>query len=276
MKSTALLGKKVDPSELVGSFEAPEGTIDMIYGRIRQGKTTHGVRVMLDSLENGIPVYSNLNLDLSRFSFDDRAKLKHTFWNLLLFRRRYYTFDKKNFHWVDERKYQTIEQLISYLVTLTDCTIVWDEGQRLLNSYDATKIDRRLQDWVLTTGHFNRRLVIISQRPTAVHVSARGNINRFFKCRKLLSWPFMLLRVEEYQDMKQETVDEEAGAVSRSLYIANRSVFRAFNTHYLRGGVPRSQEVYVEAFDLSLWDRVVAFCGSLGKALRLTKRSTDA
>ena len=61
------LGQLVDREELTGSFQAPEGTIDMVYGHIRNGKSTHGVRIMLDALENGIPVYSNLNLDLSKY-----------------------------------------------------------------------------------------------------------------------------------------------------------------------------------------------------------------
>lgn len=265
------LGTLVDKELLVGSFHAPEGTIDMIYGRIRQGKTTHGVRVILDALQAGIPVYSNLNLDLSAISFDDRDKIRYTFWNFLLNRKLYYKFDKSNFHWVNEKLYPTIDELISFLITLTDCVVVWDEGQRLLNSYDGTRVDRRLQDWVLTTGHFNRRLVIISQRPTAVHVSARGNINRFFKCKKLLSWPVMLLRVTEYQDMLNESVDEETPA-SRQLFVMNKKVFNTFNTHYLRGGVPRSQEVYVQGYFLTFRERFIVFMRTVAYLLRLRRK----
>lgn len=265
-------GKLVEKEKLVGSFKAPEGTIDMVYGHIRNGKSTHGVRIMLDALENGIPVYSNLNLDLSKFSFDDRSKLRHTFWNLLLFRKRYYTFDKKNFHYVNEKQFESKEKLIEFLLTLTDCCIVWDEGQWLLDSYQGTKFALDLRLWLLHTGHFNRRIVIITQRPTAVHVTARGNIARFFKCKKLLSWPFMVLRVEEYQDMKSETVDEESPPVSRSIYIANRKIFKAFNTHYLRGGVPVSQEVYLQAYDLNFLDRIGAFSRTVWSAFRPTHR----
>lgn len=272
MKKTALLGKQVDEKELEGTFKAPEGTIDMIYGHIRNGKTTHGVRVMLDSLENGVPVYSNLNLDLSKFNFDDRVSFKHTFWNWLLFKKRYYTFDKKNFHYVDEKKYKQKEDLIAFLLTLTDCCIVWDEGQWLLDSYSGTKFALDLRLWLLHTGHFNRRIVIITQRPTSVHVTARGNIARFFKCKKLLSWPFMVLRVMEFQDMKAETVDEEAPPVSRSLYIANRRIFKAFNTHYLRGGVPVSQKVFLQAYDLNFYERCQAIASSLFGLLKPKER----
>lgn len=259
MKKSSLLGRLVDKEALVGSFNAPEGTIDLVYGRIRNGKSTHAVRIMLDALQNGVPVYSNMNLDLSAFSFDDRDSFQHTFWNLLLFRRRYYSFDKSNFHYVDEKNFSSKEALIDYLLTLTDCVVVWDEGQWLLDSYTGTKFALPLRLWLLHTGHFNRRIVIVTQRPTAVHVTARGNVNRFFKCKKLLAWPVVILRVEEFQDMVSETVDETQKPVSRSVYIANRRVFRAFNTHYLRGGVPKSQEVYLQAFDLSFVERVQAF-----------------
>jgi hypothetical protein len=255
--------KTVPKSELIGKFEAPEGSIDMIYGHIGNGKTTHGVRVMLQALEQGIPVYSNLNLDLDSFSFDDRRKLRFTLGNLLLFKKRYYEFEKSNFHYIDEKDFETKEKLIEYLLTLTDCLIVWDEGQWLLDSYSGTKFAIDLRLWLLHTRHFNRRIVIITQRPTAVHVTARGNIARFYKCQIILRWPFMIMRVLEFQDMAGETVDETAKPTGRQIFILNKKIFRAFNSHYLRGGVPVSQEVFVKAYDLNFGERLSLFVNNL-------------
>ena len=249
-----LLGKKVDSKELEGLFEAPEGDIELIYGRIGEGKTTEAVRRMLLTLSNGGVVYSNVKMDLSNSVFDDRQSLSLSFWNWLLFRKRYFSFRKENYHYFDPNDYEP-DDMVEYLSKLTDCEIYYDEGHWLLDSYQGTKISKARRRLVLETRHFNRKLVLITQRPTAIAVSARGNVNRFWKCRKLMTWPFLMLRVEEFQDMAGETVDDTQKPVSQHIYIANNKYFSVFNTFYLRGGVLRSQDVFFDAFDLSLFER---------------------
>jgi len=249
------IGIQIDQLELQGLFEAEEGEIELIYGRIGNGKTTEAVRRMIDSLANGRVVYSNIMLDLDLWNFDDRSSIWTNFVNLLAFRKRYYKFDKSNYHYFNPDDYENIDDLVSWLNTLTDCEIYYDEGQWLLNSYEGMKYSKDKMKLALHTRHYNRLLVLITQRPTAIQVSARVNVNRFYKCQKILNWPFMVLRVTEFQEMTAETVDEQT-PVSRKFYIANKKMFNTFNSLYLRGGIQRSQDVNFEAFDLTLWDKI--------------------
>jgi hypothetical protein len=82
----------------------------------------------------------------------------------------------------------------------------------------------------------------------------RANVNIFYKCEKILSWPFLLFKRTEFQDLTQETVDETK-PLSVKRYFARKDVLRSYNSKYLRGGVPKSQEVYFDAFDLTFRQR---------------------
>jgi len=262
-------GTPVPPEELVEElFKAEEGFVQLIYGRIRQGKSTEAVRRMYESLTNGRVVYSNIRLDLSRSQLDDRLDIAIAGSNLLFNRRRFYVFNKKNFHWFDpttgvcdgrsvfdpEKKGDEIR----WLNTLTDCEIYYDEGQWLLDSYESTFASVAKRKLITETGHMNRLIVIIAQRTQSVHVNARGNVNQFFRCQKIMKFRFFrAFQVEEFQDMKGQDVDETAEPVSTVVYYANKKYWELFNTHYLRAGKPKSQSVYFEAYDLSFKERVL-------------------
>ncbi len=42
-------------------------------------------------------------------------------------------------------------------------------------------------------------------------------------------------------------------------HFANDEVYRSYNSWYLRAGVPKSQEISFEAYDLSTWEKFIAF-----------------
>jgi len=86
-------------------------------------------------------------------------------------------------------------------------------------------------------------------------VSARGNVNRFFKCVKLASWPWPRFARYEFQDMLSETVNDEIPE-SVKTYSGSSKVFSAYNTDYLAEGIPKSQVVNFQAFDLSFPDKL--------------------
>jgi len=98
-ENTLYGGQEVPKIDLQGEFQAPEGSIELIYGRIRQGKSTHAVRLMYNALKEGQVVYSNLLLDLSGETFDQRDHFETVFWKTLFGKKRFYEFDKKNYHW---------------------------------------------------------------------------------------------------------------------------------------------------------------------------------
>jgi len=138
------------------------------------------------------------------------------------------------------------------LSTLNDCEIFIDEGQWILDSYEGVKFSKEKRKLILHTRHVNRSLNIISQRTQAIQVSARGQVNRFFKCEKILSWPWLIFRRYEYQDMKDNDVDEDSDPIDVKTYFANKKVLEAYDTKYLRAGVARSQEIYFDAYELNI------------------------
>jgi len=290
MKDSTLLGVRVPPEELVGLFdEAEEGSIQLIYGRIRQGKSTRAVHQMLEQLELGAVVYSNMLLDLDAEEFDERLRIASTFWALFLpgtKGRRFYRFDKANYHYFDpvegtcdgRRVFDPHKAgaEVAWLNTLTDCRIYYDEGQWLLDSYEKTDVSVSKRKLITESGHVGRTMVIIAQRTQSVHVNARGNVNQFFRCSKrnfLGLWT--VLMVEEFQDMKGNDVDEDAEPVSVQRYWFNGRAWRAFNTHYLRRGRPASQSVHFEAFDLSYNERLIANVNALRALFPFLKKGEE-
>jgi len=283
------LGRKLLPSEAPRDMPAPEGEVNLIYGRIRQGKSTHTVYRIMQCLRDGVPVYSNIALDLSSTVFDDRLSAQYAFSSLFKTPRHFYFFDRSNFHWfnpatgqcdgvqVFNPKVKGAE--IEWLNTLTDCYIFYDEGQWLLDSYEGTYASVAKRKFITETGHMNRTIFIIAQRTQSVHVNARGNVNRFYRCSKVVRWFFFKqFMVEEFQDMRGTDVDESIEPVSVQFFspASLKPYWGLFNTHYLRDGKPRSQDVHYgvyelstsEVFDVLAW-HMVEFVKALGQFFRL-------
>jgi len=282
-------------SELAPLLKAPEGEVNLIYGRIRQGKSTYAARCMYEDLMNGIPVYSNLYLDLSETEFDQRARLDISFENMLFGKREFYKFSRANYHYfnpitgilrttlddgtvVEEQVFDPAipGDIVRWLNTLTDCSLYYDEGHWLLHSYEGVRQDLEKMRLITETGHMHRKIVIISQRTQSIHVNARGNVNRFFRCRKTtLLFFIMRLQVEEFQDMKGSDVDEsEESLVETKIYWSNDRYWRLFNTHFLREGRPVSQQLYFEAYDLNFAERAILFINLL--FTRRSRRGVNA
>lgn len=268
------LGRPVDPQELVDAepFPASEGMLELIYGRPRQGKTTETVRRIFESLMFGIPVYTNVILDLGSVEFDERRIPERTFRNFLFGKKRFYVFSKENYHYwsLSTGKCDGVQVFIPndaedcarWLSTLTDCEIYIDEGHHIVFSYEGTKQSLHKMALTTETGHFNRRIVLISQRTQAIHVNARGNVHIFYRCSKLPILWFSVLKVEEFNDMKGSDVDEEE-PVSVKLHFFNKQVWGLYNTHALRNGRIRSQKVHFAAYDLGFFSRLMALFTSL-------------
>jgi len=260
------LGTKVLEKDLIDVFEASEGSINMYYGLIGNGKTYAGTSDILDLLKAGKVVYCNWHIIVD--DFDDRESFWHVFFNLITFRKRFYKIPcAQNLHFFDPEQFNTTGQLVEWLSGLNDCHIFFDEGQDMFDSYEGTKFSKAKRRLILHTRHYHRTLNIISQRPTAIQVSARGNVNRFYKCVKVAQWPWVRFARYEFQQMTGETVDETVEPISTKRYWGNNRVFRAYNTDYLAEGIPKSQSVFFEAYDLNFVQKLVA----LAKILRFIK-----
>ena len=252
------IGQKVLLDDLTDVFTASEGSINMYYGLIGNGKTYAATFDILELLKQGKVVYANWRIIVD--DFDDR---KH-FWlllrNTVFFRKRFYVIPRsKNLHFFDPEEFSTTGELVEWLSGLNDCHIFFDEGQDMFDSYEGTKFSKSKRRLILHTRHYHRTLNIISQRPTAIQVSARGNVNRFYKCVKIASWPWVRFARFEFQEMSGETVDETVEPISKKTYWGSSRVFNAYNTDYLAEGIPKSQSVFFDAFDLNFSDKVRAW-----------------
>ncbi|MEN9919431.1 MAG: hypothetical protein RL662_1867 [Bacteroidota bacterium] len=276
------IGKKVLANELVDCFIASEGSINMYYGLIGNGKSYSATSDILDLLKQGKVVYANWHIEVE--DFDDRENLFMLIMNTILFKKRFYKIPcAKNLHYFDPEDFNSNGQLVEWLSSLNDCHIFFDEGQDMFDSYEGTKFSKAKRRLILHTRHYHRTLNIMSQRPTAIQVSARGNVNRFYKCVKLAQWPWVRFARYEFQQMKGETVDEEAEPISVKRYFGNNKVFKAYNTNFLAEGIPKSQQVHFEAYDLTTGDKLSTILKKMRKVihrlstgypqwLKLTKR----
>jgi len=257
---------KLEKQELIDLFEPNEGTINFYYGRIGQGKTYAATADILELLSQGRVVYANWKINYK--GFDERESFIHVFFKTLFFRKDFYFFPEQNL-----RYFSPDDVTIEWLNSLTDCEIFIDEGQWLLDSYEGNKFSKEKRRLLLHTRHLNRSLNIISQRTQAVQVSARGQVNRFFKCEKKMEWPFLVFKRTEFQDMKDNDVDEsETSIVSEKTYFASKRVMDAYDTKYLRAGIPRSQEVYFEAYRYTTIGRLKLFLNYLNPFVKIDKR----
>lgn len=248
-------GIKLASSDLLNIFEASEGSINMYYGLIGNGKSYSATSDILDLLRQGKVVYANWHINVE--DFDDRESIFMTFINFVLFRKTYYKIPMaRNLYFFNPEHFNSTGELVEWLSKLNDCHIFFDEGQDMFDSYEGTKFSKAKRRLILHTRHYHRTLNIISQRPTAIQVSARGNVNRFYKCVKIASWPWPRFARYEFQQMSGETVDENADPISTKTYWGNNRVFKAYNTNYLAQGIPKSQEVFFEAFSLSFYERL--------------------
>jgi len=275
------IGTKVSTTDLTDVFSASEGSINMYYGLIGNGKTYAATSDVLDLLKQGKVVYANWHIVVD--DFDDRESAFMLFMNTFLFKKRFYRIPcHQNLYFFDAddgvytssgkliQKFDGIGDLVEFFSKTNDCHIFFDEGQDMFDSYEGTKFSKAKRRLILHTRHYHRTLNIISQRPTAIQVSARGNVNRFYKCVKLASWPWPRFARFEFQEMSGETVDETKDPVSRKTYWGNSRVFNAYNTDYLSEGIPKSQYVHFFAYDLTFKDKILAF-RNLFDALRRKK-----
>lgn len=272
LKNRQITGSEVLSKDLLDVFSASEGSINLYYGRIGNGKTYNATADIIDLLRQGKVVYCNWIINVE--DFDDRKSFWMALKNFLFFRKRYYFIPcSKNLHIFNPEDFDSTSELVEWMSKLNDCHIFYDEGQDMFDSYEGTRFSKAKRRLILHTRHFHRTLNIITQRPTAIQVSARGNVNKFFKCVKIASWPWVRFARYEFQDMVGETVDETVEPVSKKVYWAKRSVFRAYNTSYLADGIPKSQSVFFSAFDVKYKDRFLLLVQSVARIF-LTKDSS--
>jgi len=240
-----------------------DGGMNQYYGRIGEGKTYAATADAIEDLNNGNVVFTSWKLkwdgyderDYWYFRLAYKLRLKNYFWQ----------FPKSNWHFFDMGAPDALEQLAK----LTDCIVYLDEGHLLLDSYLATKMERADRATILHTRHFDRTINVISQRPTAIHVVVRANVNRFFKLEKVLDMRIFGKRIvrfmkTEFQDVgaddkpdERRKIDPNTGepgdyefAVSVRHYFSRAAIREAYDTKYLRSNLTHSHEQNARRIDL--------------------------
>jgi len=250
-------------------YMAPdEGELNLIYGKIGQGKTYAATADVLRSLRRGKVVYTTWKINYD--GFDERKDLLSLVAGLLFpWRRIYARFPKENLHFLDVYA----DDIWKTLHNLNDCIIYFDDCiVHLFDSYEKTFFDKKKRQWAFETRHFDRSIVLVTQRPTQVQVALRSQVNRFYKCeKKKLLWLIPFFQKSEYQDMINESVDDSKEPDSVERYYPKQHIFEAYQSKYLRKGAASSQKLYIDLFRLSYSHRLSALSSIIFSRLKPRK-----
>ncbi len=256
-------GKEIQEIELLDLFPAYEGMITQYYGRIGSGKTYAATADIFDLLRRGQVIYANWRINYHGY---DQRKSKFAIFVSMVFpwKKRFYAFPKDNLRYFEFSdvwaKKEGYIDFMDWFATRTDCHIFGDEGHIMFDSYQGIKMSIEKRASVLHTRHFNRSIHIISQRPTAIHVSMRANVNVFYRCEKKMTWPFVIFKRTEFQDMIGETVDEDEELMTgKKSYFGRQRIFEAYDTKYLRGNMKQSQKVSVKGYEYTYGEKIRLF-----------------
>jgi hypothetical protein len=260
------IGQRIPDIEKVDIFQAPEGEANMYYGQIGSGKTYGATADIHELLAMGRQVYATWPIKVD--DFDDRESFFMLFKGLFFFQKKFYRIPRaKNFHFIDAEKGEVDgkytfnparpSEYIDWLNTLNHCDLFIDEAWRVIDSYQGTKFSLGGRDLILVTRHKFRTVNLIAQRPTSVHVVARGNINRFYKFKKLASWPWVRFARYEFQEMSGETVNEEAEPISIKTYWGSSKIFNSYNS-YFYGDLSRLHDFHFDVYNLTSFDKIKA------------------
>jgi len=230
-----------------------DGGMNQYYGRIGEGKTYAATADAIADLNRGQVVYTSWKLKWD--GYDERDFWWYRLLHKIGIKKYFWVFPKSNWHFFD----MNANDALYRLGELNDCIIYLDEGHLLLDSYLATKMERSDRATILHTRHFDRTINVISQRPTAIHVVVRANVNRFFKLEKVMDWTLLRWRIvkflkTEFQDVgaddkpnEERERDAEGNegdykhAISSETYFSRRHIREAYDTKYLRGTAEHSQ-----------------------------------
>lgn len=250
MPTQIKIGEQIKEVDILNLLPPDEGSINQWYGRIGSGKTYAATADILSDLRVGKIVYANWRINWE--GYDQRSNPFNWLLRFFFLKKTFFYFPKENFHYlpIDGEFMRTFERL-------TDCNVYLDEGHLAFDSYQMAKMSIQDRASVLHTRHFNRTINIISQRPTAIHVTLRANVNRFFKCERIFHIPFtniMRFRKTEFQDLtSNESVDEE-NPIEKKGYWASKRIFKAYDSKYIRGDMATSQQNYAIAYHIKWTD----------------------
>jgi len=239
----------VDKGPVSPQIELEEAYLHLIYGHVRQGKTLTGTQFAVKALRRGEVVYTTWALDWP--GYDERKSWWCMFWALVGLKKTLAVYPASNW------RYLPIRQFWELFPKITDAHVMVDEAVLAVDSYVGTNITIEKRIALLLTGHFNRSITLIVQRPTSVNVNARGTVAIFWKCKKFFKiGKYVLIQVLGYEDMMGDTVNEEAKPTHRRYYLGRPALYKYYDSKYMRGGMKPSQERAGEKYEIEAWSKL--------------------
>lgn len=260
-----------------------EGSLKQIYGRIGNYKTYFATLKAFELLGRGQVVKTNWRLfddkekNLSYSGYDERNYFLKKLLCVLGWKRKFSVYPKENWElfsilpeWSLKKGFKSFSDWFAHQ---TDCTIMIDEGHmaEIFDSYMMTKLPIGERIKITSSRHFDRSVWVISQRPSAIHINYRANVNQFYKCEVISQSNFFLqpeFLVTEFQDTnesdkpdetREEIRDKDTGeitewkyklAVSSEKYRASLNLFNKYDSKYLREGMKSSQKANILEFEI--------------------------
>lgn len=256
-----------DEIDLVALFHPAEHGLFLYYGRLGQGKTYAMTSDIIEDLQRGGVWY--VNYPIYWQGYDESKNVIRLIFAAFGLVRKFYVFTHENLHYlpIDEHFHDRVEKI-------TDAKIGIDEGYVAYDSYEMAKLSLQKRKTILHARHYDRSFYITTQRPTSIHATLRGNINRFFRVQKLLL-PFgiVLFKREEFDLGKDESVDED-NRLSIKWYFGSKKIFAMYDTKYLRGTIEPSQITHVHTVKLTYKEVLKRLIEALGVDLTLKRKST--
>lgn len=236
--------------DILSLIPPDEGELNQIYGHIGSGKTYSATCDVLKDLKQGKVVYASWHIKWD--GYDERKKLSCLLWGVLGFQRYFHFYPAENLRFlpIGGDFYDRISKL-------TSCKIYIDEGHIAYDSYELARVSMEKRVSILDTRHFDRSITVVSQRATAIHITIRGNINRFYKMVRndFLFWKRFTRY--EYQDVdSSERPDENKDPISVKDYWMRKKIIHIFDSKYRRVGTPESQINLAEIYYLTWKQRV--------------------
>lgn len=241
---------QLNTEEIFQLFRPVEGNVSFYYGNIRNGKTYAATADILELLARGEIVIANWPVAFS--DFDERKDWRIVLVKLFFRMPNFYVYKGSNFHYIHPDQ---IDSAISQIGRMVNVHVFIDEGQWIFNSH-VRNPDPEKRKLILHNGHYCRSLNIISQRPSNIFKDMRSQVNIWYKCEKRLTWPFLVFQKTEFQQMKEDLPDEEFPVGRPKIYIANKTVQKAYNTHAMRGADAIEKIADFDVYRLTIADKL--------------------
>lgn len=248
-------GEKKELDLIADLIPQNEAVVNQWCGKIRSGKTYGATKQALDDLNAGNVVYTSWLIKWD--GYDERKSWFKLWLGRIGLKKNFIVYPKENYHYLpyeskDLRVYAPFTNFFDKFFSLTDCTVYLDEAQAILSSYEKTDISKEKQNSILYTGHLNRSINIISQRPSAIHAIMRANISRWYRMTKSEGWFGVTFRREEFQEADGNNLprfDTEPEEVEE--YPGRKEIYNAYDSKYMRGDTPTSQKNFAELLHLT-------------------------